>query len=203
MQVATNLAAIGGAVALVAACSAEPPTIMKTLPPVASEAWVPQDIATNVQDWDRAAKRIADGLEVNGLLVGGPPAEGQAQSQTAPGRSFFLQVQQDSQFLRQLKGALETEITSRGGTTSDSPTGSLIMVLSVDVVQWGSRWSWQPGVLRREAVWQAALLSGGKTALSFREPFYIFNSDISLYQRVSAPDEVLASTARRLQYRAQ
>ena len=64
MQVATNLAAIGGAVALVAACSAEPPTIMKTLPPVASEAWVPQDIATNVQDWDRAAKRIADGLEL-------------------------------------------------------------------------------------------------------------------------------------------
>lgn len=90
MQVATNLATLGGAVALAAACSAEPPTILKTLPPIASEAWVPQDIATNVQDWDRAAKRIADGLEVNGLLVGRTPGEGQAQSQTAAPRSFFL-----------------------------------------------------------------------------------------------------------------
>ena len=104
MHVATNLATLGGAVALVAACSAEPPTIMKTLPPLTSEAWAPQDIATNVQDWDRAAKRIADGLEVSGLLVGRSPAEGQSQSQAAAGHTFFLRVQQDSQFLRQLKG---------------------------------------------------------------------------------------------------
>ena len=69
MQVPINWVLLGSVAALVSACSPQPPTIMKALPAAASEAWAPQDVATNVQDWDRAAKRIADGLEDHGMLA--------------------------------------------------------------------------------------------------------------------------------------
>jgi hypothetical protein len=203
MQGPVDWVALGSVGALVLACSAQPPAIMKTLPPFSFEAWAPQDVATNVQDWDRAARNIADGLADHGMLAVRLPGAGTAQSRSSPGNTFSIRVQQDSMFLQQLKAALETEITNRGGTTTDLPTGAFVMDLRVDVVQWGSRLITQPDVPRREAVWRAALLSGGKIVLSFRQPFYIYDADIPLYEYIPPPDEVLARTARPLRYSAQ
>jgi hypothetical protein len=44
------------------------------------------------------------------------------------------------------------------------------------------------------------LPSDGKIVLSFRQPFYIYDSDVSLYQKFSPPDEVLANTAHPLRF---
>jgi hypothetical protein len=198
MRKAINWVTLASAGALVIGCSASPPTPMKTLPAMSSEAWAPQDVATNVQDWDRAAAKIADGLEYNGML--GSRYSQSHPSSSNPGNTFLLRIQGGSMFLRQLKGAVETEITRRGGTTSDSPNGAIIIDLRVDVVQWGSRLHSEPGVLRRAGVWQAAVLSGNKTALSFRQPFSIYDSDLPLYQQTSSLDQALARTARPLHY---
>jgi hypothetical protein len=200
MQGSFNWVALGSVGALVLACSAQPlvisaqpPAIMKISPPFWFEAWAPQDVATNVQDWDRAARMIADGLAEHGMLAGGLPGAGYAQSRSSPGNTFFLRFQQDSMFLQQLKEALETEITNRGGTTTALPAGAFVIDLRVDVIQWGSRLSSQPYMLRSEAVWQAALLSGGKTVLSIRQPFYIRDADVPLYENIPPPDPLQRS----------
>jgi hypothetical protein len=41
---------------------------------------------------------------------------------------------------------------------------------------------------------------GQMTALSFREPFYIYDSDIPLYEEVSGPDEALTQSARPIRF---
>jgi hypothetical protein len=181
----------------IAACSPEPPAVMKALPPLTIETWAPQDLATNVQDWDRAAAKIASSLVANGLL---PELR---QPGTTPSERFFLHAENGSPFLKQLRGALETDITMRGGTVTDFPAGAVTIDLGVDIVEWGSRLSAQPGLLRREAVWQAKVMSGNQIALSIREPFYIFPSDEPLYQTGLMPDEALAMSARPLRYTTQ
>ena len=206
MQSTINWGALSGISVLLLACSPQPPTPMKTLPAISSEAWAQQDVATNVQDWDRAATKIADELEHNSMLVGKLRDSGSAKSRAASGNTFFIRVENDSMFLRQLKAALETEICDRGGATSESPIGAYTIDLRVDVVRWGSRLSSAPDVKRREAVWQATLLSGSKTALSVRQPFYIRDSDVALYENVPyvpSPNETLAQNARQLRYSSQ
>jgi hypothetical protein len=168
-------------------CAApQPPQIVKMAPAIAYETWAPQDFATNVQDWDRAATRIADGLRSNGLLGGTEP------------HAFSVKPEQDSMFLRQLSGALKNQIISRGG-----PAFDMTIELTVDVVPWASRPGSAPYVPRREAVWQATAWAGGKV-MSFREPMYIFESDVGLYVLLPPPPpsqgQVLASTARPLRY---
>jgi hypothetical protein len=189
-----SFAILTSTVAALMACSPQPPVIMKALSLPVIETWALQDLATNVQDWDRAAAKIAAGLTANGLL----PGYGQPRSPSE--NRFLLHIQSDSPFLRQLREALETEITARGGTVSDFPAGAVTVELRVDVVAWGSRLSSQPGVPRLEAVWQAKVLSGNQIALSFREPFYIYASDEPLYQTGLLPDERLVMTARPLRY---
>jgi hypothetical protein len=101
-------------------------------------------------------------------------------------------------FLRQLDGALENEIIRRGGATGD-----MNVDLKVSIVPWGSRLDSQPYTPRREGIWQARV-EVGKDVMSFREPFYMLDSDVGLYAQLPAPppspDQVLASTARPLRY---
>jgi hypothetical protein len=151
------LAAIG----TVSGC-AQQPTVTAHTAALRIDAWKPQDQAVYVQDWDCAAQRIADGLTNHSLLR---PANAQAPD-PAPGGVlpksdppvtspvFFIRTDQDTIFLRQLKAALETEITSKGGLIANVPgMGGVEINLRVDVVPWGSRRNDEPYVLRREAVW--------------------------------------------------
>jgi hypothetical protein len=105
---------------------------------------------------------------------------------------------QDLVFLQQFKGAVQNEIIRRGG-----PAVDMNVDLTVDVVSWGSRLASQPDVPRHEAVWQATVIVGDKT-MSFREPFYIFESDVRLYaHRPPSPPsaaEDLGRTARPIRY---
>jgi hypothetical protein len=78
--------------------------------------------------------------------------------------------------------------------------GGVEIDLRVDVVPWGSRRTDEPNVLRREAVWQATVQMGQMTTLSFREPFYIYDSDIPLYEEIPGPDAALLQSARTLQF---
>ena len=204
MHAAIRWAALGGIATLTQACTTQPLVTWKMIPGFGMEPWAPQDLATNVQDWDRAAHKIVEGLEANGLVADRSSGTGSPKAAAAPANTFFLRLHGDSVFLLQLKGALESEITSRGGATSDSPAGAYTLDLRVDVVRWGSRLSSQPYTARREAVWQASLISDNRRiVLSFREPFYIKDSDIALYERASPPDETLANMARPLRYRTQ
>jgi hypothetical protein len=198
MHAAMKWITVCGIAMLGASCSPEPRQIMKIstidVPSaITAEKW--QDVATNVQDWDRAAAKIAKGLEDAGMFPS-------PQSPAAARNAFFIKTQQHSTFLSQLQGALETEITNRGGTISASAGGAFRIDLRVDVVQWGSG-LYLFGGPRFEAVWQATMMSGDRIVLSFREPFYISGSDVSLYQIVSRPDEDLARNARRLRYMTQ
>ena len=201
MHSVVNWVTVAGVVAFVPSCS-QPPVAWKLQPPfipvIPADAWTPQDVATNVRDWDRAAIKIAEGLASGGLL-----GSRSGQTHPAPSNTFMLKLQQNSMFLWQLKGALETEITSRGGSTSASPSGAITVELSMDVVLWGSRSSLEPYRPRQEGVWQAKVLSGERVAMSFRQPFYLYDSDLPLYQEAWRPDLELAQMARPLRYGVQ
>ena len=97
-----------------------------------------------------------------------------------------------------MDGALENEVIRRGGSTGD-----MHVDLAVSVVPWGSRLDSQPYTPRREGVWQATVRVCDQV-MSFREPFYILDSDAGLYVQLPAPppspDQVLAGTARPLRY---
>nr|WP_294546155.1 hypothetical protein [uncultured Rhodopila sp.] len=210
--------------AALASCAAQPPQIAKTLPlPPKTETWEPQEVATNVQDWDRAAKRFADGLQNQGLLTyqtgqraghndmrvsqltstatdavrGSSTFEQNLVGEPSRGHAFSVKLAHDSVFLRQMQGAIENEVIGRGG-----PAADMHVDLTVDVVPWGSRLQSQPSEQRREAVWQATVTAGDKI-MSFREPFYIYESDVKLYAQQppqSSPDEELRNSARPLRY---
>ena len=190
-------------------CAPQPPQIVKALPPSAFETWTPQETVTNVQDWDRVATKIADGLQAGGLLrspptvtagaVAGAIAFDQALVASQPhGHAFSANYDRNSMFLRQVDGALENEIIGRGGTTGD-----MHVDLAVGIVPWGSRLDSHPYTPRYEGVWQAKVQVGDKV-MSFREPFYMLASDLGLYVQLpaspSSPDQVLAGTARPLRY---
>jgi hypothetical protein len=212
-------------VAVLAACAVQPPQIVKTAPISSKhETWAPQEVATNVQDWDRVAVKIADGLQNNGLLTGqngqlisrnnlrvsqltstatdaaaGLPAVEQDLVGNQSRRYVFLvKPTHNSVFLHQLTGAVENEVINRGG-----PVADMNVDLTVDVVPWGSRLQSQPYEQRREAVWQATVTVGDKI-MSFREPFYISPSDVGLYAQLPPPppsaDEELRGSARPLRY---
>jgi hypothetical protein len=89
-------------VAAVGSAAPQPPHIVKLAPPIAYETWAPQDLATNVQDWDRAATMIADGLQSNGLL-------GRTEL-----HAFSVKPDQAPMFLRQLSSALKNQMINRG-----------------------------------------------------------------------------------------
>ena len=199
------LAAIGA----VSACAGPPATLHVNIPPFQIDAWDPQYRAVYVQDWDHAAQKIADGLTDHNLMrpINAQVAEAtystggfllKSESPPATSPVFFIRIDQNwatgagggagggpprpSMFLRQLKAALETEITRRGGLIANAPGMGVEVDLRVDVVRWGSLRDDEPYALRREAVWQATVSMGQMTALSFREPFYISDSDIPLYE---------------------
>jgi hypothetical protein len=211
--------------AALAACAVQPPQIAKTAPfPPKFETWAPQEVATNVQDWDRAAVKIVDGLQNNGLLMGQngqlhndlrvsqltstatdattglPTFEQNLVGMPSRGHAFSVKLAHNSVFLRQLKGAVENEVIGRGG-----PAADMNIDLTVDVVSWGSRLHSQPYKQRCEAVWQATVTNtAGDKIMSFREPFYIFAYDVGLYAQLPppppSPDEELRSSARPLRY---
>nr|WP_294519204.1 hypothetical protein [uncultured Rhodopila sp.] len=210
--------------AALASCAAQPPQIAKILPiPPKTETWAPQQVATNVQDWDRAAKKVVDSLQNQGLLSdqtgqragrndvrvsqltsiatdavrGSSTFEQNLVGEPSQGHALSFRLAHNSMFLRQMQGAIENEVISRGG-----PAADMRVELTVDVVPWGSRLRSQPSEQRREAVWQATVTAGDKI-MSFREPFYIFESDVGLYAQSPqqpSPDEELRNSARPLRY---
>ena len=215
--------------AALAACTVQPhpPQIAKTAPfPAKLETWEPQESATNVQDWDRAARKIADGLQNNGLLMGQngqigsnsdlrvsqltttatdvtpglPTFEQNVVGKQPSGHSFSFSPTPNSVFLHQMKSAVENEVVSRGG-----PVADMNVNLTVDVIPWGSPLHSEQYEQRVEAVWQATVTVGDKK-MSFREPFYISASDVGLYAQLPPPPpsqaEQLRSSARPLRYTA-
>ena len=193
----------------VVGCAPQPPQIVKALPPPTLETWAPQEFVTSVQDWDRVATKIADGLQANGLLRSSPMVTDSAATgavvfdQTLVGsrprgHAFSATYDSHSMFLRQVNGALENEVIRRGGSAGD-----MHVDFTVSVVPWGSRLDSQPHTPRCEGVWQATVQVGDKM-MSFREPFYILDSDAGLYVQLPtpplSPDQVLAATARPLRY---
>ncbi len=178
----------------------QPPQVAKMWPPLQVEMWRPQDEATNVQDWERAARRVAEGLEAAGMLPGWRP--GGAGEAARPGGEvpFMIRVSQDTAFLEQMKGALQAEIIGRRGSVTVSPQRAFVIDLKVDVIRWGSRAVVEPHVPRREAVWSATITSGTSVLVAFRAPFYIHESDIPLYAQVVTPGEAMARAARPLRY---
>jgi hypothetical protein len=114
---------------------------------------------------------------------------------------FYVRLQHESVFLNQVKEALQVEILCRQGFVTTSPEGSFVIDLSVDVVRWGSLWRSQP--VRREAVWKASIVAGGRVLLAAYEPFYIFDADIPLYENTENLGVALAGSARPLSYSTQ
>jgi hypothetical protein len=196
--------------AAVVGCASQPPQIVKTLPPPAFETWAPQDSSTNIQDWDRVATRIADGLQARGLIhssstADDPPATAPVVFNatvvgTQPlGHSVTYNYDHNSTFSQQVVNALDYEVDRRGGAIDN-----MHVDLEVSIVPWGSRLDSQPYTPRREGVWQATVQVGSNHPTSFREPFHILNSDIGLFVELPPPpptvDQTLAATARPLQY---
>jgi hypothetical protein len=184
-------------------CAPQPPQIVKTLPPMAFEPWAPQEFATNVQDWDRVATKIADKLEAGGLLRVSTTVNlvtGQPRPQLS------VHYDPSSTASRQVADAIYNEIINRGGLVTDVQVD-----LKVSIVSWGSRLDSQLYSPRREGVWLATLRIGqtgetGEYVMSYREPFYVLDSDVGLYVQLPAPplspDQALAATARPLSYTA-
>lgn len=191
-----------GAAVLLSGCAPQPPAVLKVGLPLPLEPSGVQDVATNVQDWDRVAQKIADELSASGILPARPGVNCNAPDLSTLHDVFYVHVQQESAFLQQATGALEAEITCRGGAIATSPAGSYVIDLRVDVVRWGSRSTFQPDVLRREAVLNASIVLGDRVLVAKRA-FYIYDSDIPLYENVPDAGEAFAGLAHPLRYSTQ
>ena len=113
--------------AAVGCAAPQPPYIAKIAPAIAYEIWAPQDLATNIQDWDRVAAKIADGLQSNGLLGGSEL------------HAFVVKPKQTSMFLLDNSAdALNDQIIKRGVPFD------MTIELTVAVVPWASRLSSEP-----------------------------------------------------------
>ncbi len=176
-----NLVAVWylGGLLILSACTDEPPFPNKTAGPITAEPWSTQDRATNVQDWDRVAQKIAAAMQQRGLLAA-PPAG-------AAGPPFYLHPMEESPFLGEVSVALAAEILQHHGRVATSPDGAITIDLAADIVSWGSRRDDDPYRQRTEVVWTASILSGNELSMVVREPIYIFASDVSLYGTFSRP----------------
>ena len=181
-----------------AGCAPQPPQIVKSLPPPAFETWAPQEFATNVQDWDRVATKVADKLQAGGLLRS-PTTVNLVADQPHP--RVLVKYEPNSIASREVADAIYSEIVSRGGLATE-----LQVDLAVSIVPWGSRLDLQPYTPRREGIWHATVRLGGtgEMVMSYREPFYVLDSDVGLYVQLPvpppSPDQALAATARPLSY---
>lgn len=190
---------VGGAI-LLTACAPQPGLPPKIVGLPIAENWVQQDQATNVQDWDRAAGKIADAMQNKGLLATAPSPHGIHGISPATTGPIYVDSRQRSTFIREFTDALKSEILRRNGVVSTSPLGSQVIELDVDIVPWGSRLIRDPDRVRTEAVWKASLVSQGRVLMNIREPFYILASDVPLYTDFSQDFGPLARAARPLRY---
>jgi len=192
-----------GVAASLAACADEPLIGQKTFGPTTVGQWAQQDQATNVQDWHQMARKIADGLQVRGLLATAPEVPASSTTSTFAQKPFYIHSDQNTGFVRELSQALKAEILLREGLVATSANRAYVVDLSVNVVVWGSRQKSDPFRVRSEAVWHATINSGDRVLMTVQEPFYIFTSDIQQYVDVpEAPDPSLqlARIARPLSY---
>jgi hypothetical protein len=113
-----------------AGCAPQPPQIVKSLPPPAFETWAPQEFATNVQDWDRVATKVADKLQAGGLLRS-PTTVNLVADQPHP--RVLVKYEPNSIASREVADAIYSEIVSRGGLATE-----LQVDLAVSIVPWGS-----------------------------------------------------------------
>lgn len=192
--------AFSGAVVL-AACADEPMRSDRAAGLATLHHWTSQDQATNVQDWHRMARKIADAMQIRGLLNAEPPGTSAAATQaTFSQQAFYVRSDQNTPFARELSRALRTEILQRKGLLATSATGAQVVDLGADVVVWGSRARSDPARVRAEGIWYATLSSPDRVLMTVQEPFYVFGSDVHHYVQTPELGRHNVNVARPVRY---